>query len=155
MSVLLIDVDKFKKYNDSYGHLAGDEVLKEVARVLQGSTRDTDFVGRYGGEEFVVVMTQTSYLGALEAGERLRLAIEQAPWEQVSVTVSVGVSTIRMDMTHFSDLIADADLALYFSKQHGRNQVFHAKDLPESAAERERTVKSTMIVNNDRASYSL
>jgi diguanylate cyclase (GGDEF)-like protein/PAS domain S-box-containing protein len=147
VSIALVDVDKFKKYNDSFGHLAGDEVLRQVGRILASCTRDTDFVGRYGGEEFVVVMTHTDYIGALEAGERLRLAIEQAPWEQMRVTVSIGASTMRSEMSHFSELFAEADLALYYSKQHGRNQVFHANDLPDVSEFRTSEVRSTIVIS--------
>ncbi len=134
VSVLLIDVDRFKKYNDSYGHLAGDDVLREVSKVLLRCMRDTDFIARYGGEEFVAVLPHTDYLGSLEAAERLRAAVEAASWELIRVTVSIGVATVKPTMTQATDLIALADNALYHCKLHGRNQVCHAQDLADPSA---------------------
>jgi len=142
VSILLVDVDRFKKYNDSYGHLAGDGVLQRVAEILKKSMRDTDFVARYGGEEFVVILSHTDYLGALEAAERVRTAVEQAPWDLIRVTVSIGVSTVKSSMKHYSDLVTSADIALYHCKQHGRNQVIHSVDLPEDRAQLARSLRA-------------
>jgi diguanylate cyclase (GGDEF)-like protein/PAS domain S-box-containing protein len=133
ISVLLIDVDLFKSYNDTYGHLAGDTVLRIVANLLTSSMRDTDFVARYGGEEFVVILPHTAYKGALEAAERVRTAVERATYEFCCVTVSIGISTLVPNMECASDLIASADLALYYCKQHGRNQVIHSQELPRKS----------------------
>jgi diguanylate cyclase (GGDEF)-like protein/PAS domain S-box-containing protein len=140
VSVVLLDVDRFKNYNDSYGHLAGDTVLRGVADLLTVSMRDTDFVARYGGEEFVIVLPHTDYLGALEAAERLRASIEAAPWEMTRVTVSIGVATLSPNMGRPSDLIARADIALYYCKQHGRNQVIHSQDLPAMPVDSDESV---------------
>jgi diguanylate cyclase (GGDEF)-like protein/PAS domain S-box-containing protein len=153
VSIILMDVDRFKKYNDSYGHLAGDAVLRDVASVLSSSMRDTDFVARYGGEEFVAILPHTDYMGALEAAERLRVAIEQFPWELIRVTVSIGISTMKSTMSHHSELIASADRALYYCKQHGRNQVIHAQDLPSNNKLKPRSVLTPPVDIDDHPSF--
>jgi diguanylate cyclase (GGDEF)-like protein len=131
VSLVLLDVDKFKQYNDTYGHPAGDQVLKQVASVLQTGARGTDFVARYGGEEFVVVLPNTDAESAQEAAERLRQAIEAQAWEQRPVTASFGVATLSAVVASASDLIAQADKALYHSKHTGRNRVTYAGELSE------------------------
>jgi len=130
LSLLLLDVDKFKLYNDTFGHPAGDEVLKKVARLLQGSVRTVDFVARYGGEEFVVIMPNTDYPNANILAERLRLTIETASWKERAVTASFGIATLTPQINDPAALIAAADQALYQSKADGRNRVTHALDLP-------------------------
>ncbi len=125
LSLLLLDVDRFKQFNDTFGHPAGDAVLKQVARRLERTMRDCDFVARYGGEEFVVVLPQTDQAGALRAAERCRLAIENADWSLRPVTASFGVATLSLDCAGPDALIAAADRALYAAKSNGRNQVMH------------------------------
>src|SRR5262249_308209 len=95
LSLAMLDVDHFKQYNDTYGHPAGDEVLKTLAELLQDKIRLTDFVARYGGEEFVIVLPNTGGTAAREAIERVRAAIEGLPWLGRGVTVSVGISSIN------------------------------------------------------------
>lgn len=124
-SVILLDVDKFKQYNDSFGHPEGDRVLKIVAQILTETARETDFVARYGGEEFVILLSETGEQGALEAAERFRLAIEQQEWTLRPVTASFGVATLTVNTTSAQELIDSADKALYQSKQAGRNCVRH------------------------------
>ncbi|BDI30350.1 GGDEF domain-containing protein [Capsulimonas corticalis] len=131
LSLLLLDVDHFKSFNDSYGHLAGDEVLKALAQVLQESARGLDFVARYGGEEFVMILPHADHLGAIGIGERMRTGIEAAAWPNRPITASIGVATLTRGMERPSDLIAQADRALYASKANGRNLVTHAKNLVE------------------------
>ena len=126
VSLLLIDIDHFKAYNDSFGHPRGDEVLRVVARLLSRSIRDTDIAARYGGEEFAVILPQTDREGALQMGERLRQAIEQATWAERDITISVGVATPSAVVVTIDDLIDHADRALYRSKQLGRNRVTQA-----------------------------
>jgi diguanylate cyclase (GGDEF)-like protein len=126
LSLILLDVDKFKTYNDTFGHPEGDQVLKAVANVLLQSAREADCVCRYGGEEFVVILPHTDQERAIHAAERLRAAIEAYPWPLRSVTASVGVSTIQADLTPMQEAIDQADRALYASKQGGRNRVTHA-----------------------------
>ena len=125
LSLVFVDVDKFKPFNDTYGHPAGDEVLKQVARLLQSAARTTDCVARYGGEEFVVVLPETDETGAQDAAERIRLAVEQAAWKQRAITISGGVASIRPDTENPAMLIKEADQALYVSKEFGRNRVTH------------------------------
>jgi diguanylate cyclase (GGDEF)-like protein/PAS domain S-box-containing protein len=129
LSLLLLDVDHFKQYNDAYGHPAGDAVLKQVARLLTQTTRPGDFVARYGGEEFVVILPQTSQANAMQAAERCRASVEAAAWSCRAVTLSVGVATLSLDNPDSDSLIAAADQALYAAKYNGRNQVVSAGHL--------------------------
>jgi diguanylate cyclase (GGDEF)-like protein/PAS domain S-box-containing protein len=133
LSLLFLDVDMFKDYNDAYGHPAGDQVLKTVAHLLQQHARDTDFVARYGGEEFVVVLPHTDCAGARTVAERLRSAIAAVPWPQRPVTASFGAATRTRAMRSRDALITHADRALYRSKQSGRDRVSHAVDFIQNA----------------------
>ena len=133
LSLLLLDVDKFKGFNDDFGHPAGDEVLRGVSQVLRDVARESDFVARYGGEEFVIVLPDTSEKGAFEAAERFRLAIEQRSWPHRQVTASFGISTLTSNTENRAQLIAQADAALYESKRRGRNCSTHASSLPQAA----------------------
>ena len=126
-SFLMLDIDHFKEYNDRYGHLVGDAVLKEVARRLKENTRQVDFIGRYGGEEFSIVLTETGKFPAKIVAERIRLAMISRPLkiydEALPVTVSIGVSVFPEDGRRPEDLIEKADKALYAAKEKGRNRV--------------------------------
>ncbi|MFN8574866.1 MAG: diguanylate cyclase [Gemmatimonadaceae bacterium] len=123
MSVMLLDIDHFKQFNDSFGHPRGDEVLREVARHITRSLRDTDYAARYGGEEFAILLPDTDREGAHQLGERLRASIEQGQWIDRPITVSLGVGSIAPEVTVLESLIEHADRALYRSKQNGRNLV--------------------------------
>jgi diguanylate cyclase (GGDEF)-like protein len=132
VSVLMVDIDHFKAVNDGHGHLAGDEVLRMVARTLHATIRKEDFVARFGGEEFVVIARETGLEGARLLGERLRHAVERSRcvWQDVelSVTVSVGVTVSSLPVEFVAgrterELIDAADRALYRAKQEGRNRV--------------------------------
>ena len=123
VSLIMADVDHFKSYNDGFGHPAGDEVLKTVAKILQAGIRNHDFLGRYGGEEFVVILPSTGREGALVMGERFRRGIQRASWSQRPVTASFGVAVIDAGMATAEDLLGAADRALYASKDGGRNRV--------------------------------
>ena len=125
LSVVLLDVDHFKLFNDTFGHPAGDEVLKTVAATIAGAARTTDTVARYGGEEFVIVLPETDYEGAMILAERCRLAVAGAAWEHRPVTVSAGVSTLTAETRDAAALVREADEALYHSKKTGRNRVNH------------------------------
>ena len=124
LSVILLDVDHFKTFNDTYGHPAGDVVLKEVANLVKHSARDCDFVARYGGEEFAVMLPETTAEGAMLVAERIRQTIADAKWTQRAITVSVGLSVlVDKNVENYSSLIDTADKALYASKHGGRNRV--------------------------------
>ena len=128
-SLVLLDVDHFKQYNDTFGHPSGDTVLKQVARLLKHALRPGDFAARYGGEEFVVILPQTSQASAAAAAERCRLSIEAAQWDCRAVTASFGVATLSVDNPDGDSLLAAADRALYAAKYNGRNQVMSAGHL--------------------------
>jgi len=128
-SVIMLDLDYFKRYNDTYGHVAGDEVLGELADVCRREARDADVVARYGGEEFTVVLPDTAWREAVEAAERIRQAVESTAFEheQVlprgSLTVSLGVAGYPEHAGTADRLIQMADRALYRAKEAGRNCV--------------------------------
>jgi len=128
-SVLMIDFDNFKSYNDRYGHGAGDEVLKKFGRLMKNSTRDVDFLGRYGGDEFVAVLTESDAGLAREVAERMRKVIEAQNTEP-KVTLSLGVATYPADSLRKEELLNLADQACYEAKQQGGNRVnFAEKDI--------------------------
>jgi diguanylate cyclase (GGDEF)-like protein/putative nucleotidyltransferase with HDIG domain/PAS domain S-box-containing protein len=129
LSLILLDVDKFKTYNDTFGHPEGDVVLKAVAQMLQECARETDTVCRYGGDEFVIILPDTETQGAVEAAERLRVAIEAYPWPLRPVTGSFGATTLHAGLTSAQELIAQADRALYAGKARGRNRVAHYAEI--------------------------
>ncbi len=132
--VLLVDVDNFKLLNDTLGHQAGDVALREVARRLKATVRSYDFVGRYGGEEFLVLAHGCEEQDAMALGERLREAVAGTPIElngsKLTTTISVGVTTTDLAGRAADALLASADDALYKAKQRGRNrvQVFHMRE---------------------------
>ena len=127
LSFILLDLDYFKNINDQYGHLAGDEVLRQTADVLSLCIREADTLGRYGGEEFGIILPETRLEGALVLAERLRQNILKKKIfhneHQIKLTVSVGVAELTDDMERYECLIDRADSALYRSKEQGRNQV--------------------------------
>ncbi len=128
LALAMIDIDFFKKVNDTYGHAVGDEVLKAVAQLYRDSVRSTDLVARYGGEEFAVMMPEATLDDAMIFAEKIRDIIESTPIQtqggQVNATVSIGVASIPHTRIHRSkELIVAADKALYRAKRGGRNQV--------------------------------
>jgi len=123
MSFLMIDVDKFKSYNDSYGHPAGDEALRIVSNILKENLRGADVAARYGGEEFAVLLPQTSIEEASQIAERIRRQIERTDFPHRSVTVSIGIANSTAEVNSPDDLIWAADRALYQAKDRGRNNV--------------------------------
>jgi diguanylate cyclase (GGDEF)-like protein len=131
LSFILCDVDHFKKVNDTYGHPAGDVVLRGVARVLAAEARSTDVVARYGGEEFALVMPETDGAGALVIAERIREKVQAACFETeqgaLRVTLSLGIATCPDDGTAKAQLVELADGGLYFAKRNGRNQAVSAE----------------------------
>jgi two-component system cell cycle response regulator len=136
VSIVMLDVDNFKHYNDTFGHPAGDEVLRTVAALLKRSTRRHDLVARYGGEEFVLLMPNTGEREARKVAERVRKAIENHPWKLRPVTASLGIATLDYRSSTPSQLVDQADKALYASKNSGRNRVTHCFDTITELAER-------------------
>ncbi|CAN5479826.1 sensor domain-containing diguanylate cyclase [soil metagenome] len=131
-SLLMLDIDFFKKFNDRHGHPAGDELLRHFARILSEAARTTDVVCRYGGEEFVIILPNTGLDGALEFAERLRASIETQLMSQGGVTSSLGISVWSPGQSGQAILEA-ADMALYQSKSSGRNRVSVAPAAPSGA----------------------
>ena len=125
LSVLMLDIDNFKRVNDTYGHEIGDKVLCHVARVLKEGARGTDVVCRYGGEEFAILLPRTTKEGALFIAERLRLAVDSR-WEGCPVTVSVGIGSHSPDLRDPAAVTRLADEALYEAKAAGKNRVVMA-----------------------------
>jgi len=128
LSLAIIDIDFFKKVNDTHGHAVGDEVLKRVADLFRDSIRSTDLAARYGGEEFAVMMPETELDDAITFAEKIRGLIESTPIATaagpLSVTVSVGVSSVPHSRIHYAkEVVVAADKALYRAKKGGRNQV--------------------------------
>ena len=131
LSIIMCDIDNFKKFNDTYGHTAGDKCLIEVAKGLMAAlNRSNDFCARYGGEEFVVILVDTNHSGAMEVAERIRLSVEKleithaGSFPKNVVTMSCGVATLEDNsLTSYEKLIQHADEALYCAKESGRNQV--------------------------------
>ncbi len=133
LCVMILDADKFKAVNDTYGHEAGDRVLKALSDVCRTQLRDVDVFGRFGGEEFTLTLPETSRETALEAAERLRIALAETPvplddGQSISFTVSIGATVLNGAGDTLDDLIARADGALYQAKEGGRNRVVFADD---------------------------
>lgn len=129
-SILMVDVDHFKKYNDTYGHPEGDVLLKKVGEILQSSLRTNDFASRYGGEEFLILLPDQDQKGAMEVAERIRQRIavetEDKANQRKAVTVSLGVATFPESGRTADLLLVNADAALYRAKNDGRNRVMMA-----------------------------
>ena len=146
ISLMMLDIDHFKIYNDTYGHMTGDRVLKRVANVIKETVRHTDILARYGGEEFVGILIKTNLDEAYQVAERVRKAVEDSTIEheetqpQGRLTVSVGISTLNSKISSLKALIKTADEALYEAKRTGRNRVAIkqtvGKRIPRSASGR-------------------
>jgi len=126
LSILIVDIDNFKHFNDVHGHQAGDVILKSIASVIKGQVRNTDFPVRYGSEEFAAIMPETSYDGARILAERMRRKIAETPFsllddDRVLITVSIGFASTSKNTKDKAELIEMAERALYFAKKRGRN----------------------------------
>ncbi|MEJ2052829.1 MAG: GGDEF domain-containing protein, partial [Calditrichaceae bacterium] len=136
-SLLMIDIDHFKRYNDNYGHVAGDRILQNLANLLLGNIRNTDTVARYGGEEFVIILPGLDRKEALKLGEKLRKLVSNFSFknddikEDCHITISIGIACLPDDSAERSELIKSADKALYYAKQTGRDKVCSSADFPE------------------------
>lgn len=129
LSLIMVDVDHFKAYNDTYGHLQGDTVLKQIGQILQRNLREVDTVARFGGEEFVLLLPDTDKHGAIAVAEKVRRLVEQQKFTTEDreltrpITISAGIASYPDDVSEMDDLIDHADIALYRAKEGGRNQV--------------------------------
>jgi diguanylate cyclase (GGDEF)-like protein len=140
LSFMMMDIDKFKPYNDTYGHLQGDRALKAVAQAIKNSLpRGTDKCARWGGEEFAVILPDTDLNGAKGVAERIRVCVESLllPLEDetiTKVTISIGINSATPPLNDgytLKQFVSHADAALYHAKQSGRNRYKTAEDLPE------------------------
>ena len=129
LSLLMLDADRFKEFNDTCGHPAGDNLLKEIALILKSNARANDIVARYGGDEFAVILPNTDSDVALHLAERLRRSAKALCHPEQSITISVGVAALKSTMLDPHSLLAAADRALYDAKRKGRNQVSRTIDL--------------------------
>ena len=132
LSLLLLDVDKFKSYNDSYSHTEGDQALKLISGLIAETARASDIPARYGGKEFAIILTETDMMGAVVLGERLRQAVASLDGTQRPLTASIGIATLNGNIFSAPALIAQADRALCHAKGDGRNRVSHAHRIPAS-----------------------
>ncbi|MDD5633778.1 MAG: diguanylate cyclase [Candidatus Omnitrophica bacterium] len=136
LSVLMIDIDDFKKYNDTYGHLAGDRALKKATHVFNTYLRNVDMIFRYGGEEFTILLPETDKVEAVNVAERIRQKVEETRFEldepqTAKITVSIGVVCFPEDATEKEPLLQKVDKALYQAKKSGKNRVYTASDIVE------------------------
>ncbi|MEW6357209.1 MAG: diguanylate cyclase [Planctomycetota bacterium] len=121
-SLIVFDIDSFKRYNDKYGHKEGDIALKKISRIMKKCVRDSDFVGRYGGEEFVVILVETSKTQAAIVAERIRKMVSELKVEE-PVTISGGIATFLIDAKNEQKLFEYADKAMYRAKAEGKNRI--------------------------------
>ena len=138
VSVLMLDVDHFKRVNDEHGHQTGDQVLQALGSLLTRHARSIDRVCRYGGEEFTVILPETSSHLAMSMAERIRLAVAAEPLDigtsaHIRVTLSIGIATYPEQLSTIQELVKAADVAMYTSKLAGRNRTtVYSPDLPEA-----------------------
>lgn len=127
LSIMIVDLDHFKSINDTYGHMAGDEVLRQISAEIKECQRETDFIGRYGGEEIVVILPETDLQTSIKVADSIRQTIAQRPVEfesnTIAVTASIGISSLRDEHTSYEMIFAEADEALYKAKELKRNRV--------------------------------
>jgi len=121
LSVGMFDIDFFKKVNDNYGHKAGDKVLKETARILKDQLRSSDIIGRYGGEEFLIIFSDTNLKGAVGVSERIRMRIESEDMDGIKITISGGIAEYNKNSAE--EIVKIADENLYKAKSGGRNKI--------------------------------
>ena len=133
LSLIMLDLDHFKLLNDNYGHQCGDMVLIEISALISSLLRVEDIFGRYGGEEFAIILPETNLTGAMELAQRICHSIAKAPLQYngqvIKVTVSLGVAPLSKQTSSYEELITHADLALYQAKAQGRNQVCSATNM--------------------------
>jgi diguanylate cyclase (GGDEF)-like protein/PAS domain S-box-containing protein len=130
LCLLMLDLDNFKSFNDSFGHLPGDEALRRIATLMQECTRKGDMLARFGGEEFLIILPDTSVTEAVQIAQRLCEAVATASWEHRLITTSIGVATLDERMLSRTSFLDEADRALYAAKRRGRDQVCVARSNP-------------------------
>ncbi|GAA0810792.1 diguanylate cyclase [Colwellia sp. D2M02] len=137
LALIMLDLDHFKKLNDNYGHQGGDKALIDVTQIVKSVLRIEDVFGRYGGEEFAIILPETDIQGALDLAQRVCNTVAKTPvlFQEhiIQLSVSIGVSQLSDNDTSYEKLIANADAALYQAKANGRNQVFNALDLSDES----------------------
>lgn len=149
--VVMLDVDRFKNFNDAYGHLAGDQVLVGMGRVLRDATRDLDVLARYGGEEFIALLPECDLENAVKAAERIRTRLSAEPFEHGPVTISVGVAEFPTHGETPSAVIGAADEALYEAKRAGRDRVHGAPRPPSPSEAKTKAAKRTAAARKKRS----
>ncbi|MBU0951256.1 MAG: diguanylate cyclase [Elusimicrobia bacterium] len=148
-SVLMIDLDRFKDYNDSEGHTAGDLILQEVAGIFKSELRKQDMVGRYGGDEFIIVLSKVEKPQAKKIAEKIRLKVENE-FKTINITVSIGIAEFPTDGITMDDLISSADEALYRAKEFGKNRVVFFKFIGISYKTKENVNSVTCVGDFNR-----
>jgi diguanylate cyclase (GGDEF)-like protein len=132
LSLIMFDIDHFKKINDKYGHHTGDVVLETLADIVKHNIRQEDFLARFGGEEFIIILTSTNELEAFNKAEELRKLIEISVFETLKdITISCGVYQFEINDT-YEDVISNVDKAMYCAKESGRNKVFSFSELKQT-----------------------
>lgn len=132
LTIIMADIDFFKKYNDTNGHVAGDGLLQKISKIMGNKIRDVDTLGRYGGEEFLIILPETSHQGAARVAERIRKTIEETKFKgqesqpKKKITISMGLVTFHGEYKNKTHLINSADELLYKAKELGRNQLIKA-----------------------------
>jgi diguanylate cyclase (GGDEF)-like protein len=149
LSLLMIDIDQFKRFNDSFGHLEGDKRLREIAGLMSGKIREVDFMARFGGEEFVVILANTPKQDGIAVAEKLRNLVRTCPFEldcpdpEHQFTISIGVAAYPDDADQIETLLHAADQALYQAKGAGRDRVIPFSAPPSPVADPANTVSSS------------
>ncbi len=123
LSIIMFDVDHFKNVNDTYGHQVGDQVLTQIAQCVKANIRKTDLVGRYGGEEFLVLLPHTDNLNSREVAEHLRHEVDSLGWEAAGLTTTISGGVASLEGQSLKELLQEADLLLYQAKTKGRNRI--------------------------------
>ncbi|MDC4227474.1 MAG: diguanylate cyclase [Candidatus Manganitrophus sp.] len=152
LSLMMLDIDHFKTFNDTHGHPIGDAILKEIVKVIQKCIRNVDFPARYGGEEFSIILPETLGIHAAKVAERIRKAIDTTPFitptgHRVHLSISIGVASFPEDGKRREELILAADQALYFAKRDGRNRVCRYCDTLKAVIEKDQN-KLTELLRN-------
>jgi diguanylate cyclase (GGDEF)-like protein len=161
MSLMLLDLDHFKTYNDTLGHPQGDLLIREVASLLTSTVREVDLVARYGGDEFAVAMPRADKGSALVLAERIRKVVAGGAFEHGAsipggrVTVSIGVSTFPDDGSDAAEVLASADRALYRAKRAGRDRVDLAQGFEQGAGTADRDADFHLLVEEDGMVHNL